>query len=380
MSKKLKVIVASVLLAAFVVVYGFSMFSVFGAGQKDIDAARQSQKENQALINKVKKEKQTAVAAKEEIDKKIDALDADISVINKEISESEAVIAEKQKELDAALDAVQKQDDRLKSRLRFLYEDGLTSYLEILFSSESFSDFVSRYNMIGEILEYDNRVLSQKKEESEVIKEKKEALEAEKAKQVAAKNRLVSAENELEVKQQQQQSYLKALEKDLKAYEKALAQAEAEEQRILAQIRAQQQAAAGNGNVKTYTGTYTWPSPGYNTITCAFGPRIHPITKKASNHTGVDIGVPSGSKIVAIADGTVTMAGWNSVYGYYVTIDHGGVTSLYGHNSSLTVSTGQKVTKGQKIANSGSTGWSTGPHLHFEVVKNGTAINPMGLY
>ena len=138
----------------------------------------------------------------------------------------------------------------------------------------------------------------------------------------------------------------------------------------------------GSNVPKTFVGgTFTWPTPGYTTITSKFGYRTHPVTKVYKLHTGVDVAVPSGVSVLAAADGVVTISGNHTAYGKYVSINHGGgVATLYAHNSQLLVKAGDSVKKGQVISKSGNTGWSTGPHLHFEVLVNGNPVNPMQYY
>ena len=384
--RKISTAVSMIFIFIFITVSCLST-AVFAASQSDLSENRQSQKEQEELLNKVKKDKETALNAKKQIDNEVDQISGEISDINSEIASYDQVIAQKQQELDEAMASTTEQNDLLKKRLRVMYEDGLTSYLEILFSAESFSDFISKYNMIGDILEYDNKILEEKKVAEQEIEEKKIALETEKGKQENAKQALESKQSLLTAKQKQQEEFVNELESDEQEAKKVMAQLEAEEANILNQIAAQQRQAAqsqqqnnsGSGNASggavAATGGYIWPCHG--TVTCEFGPRIHPITKVYSNHSGMDIGVPKGTKIVAIADGVVTTAGWNNVYGNYVIINHGnGLSSLYGHNTSLNVSVGQTVKQGQQIAAAGSTGWSTGNHCHLSVIKNGTYVNP----
>lgn len=168
---------------------------------------------------------------------------------------------------------------------------------------------------------------------------------------------------------------IKALEADASAYEEELKKAEKAEQEMQKTINEMMKQLSKAAYVG---GTFTWPVPGCTKITDPFGPRIHPITKKKSTHTGVDIGAPYGTKIVAANTGTVIISGYNYAYGNYVVIDHGGgYSTLYGHMSKIAAKKGANVKKGAVIGYVGSTGLSTGNHCHFEIRKNGVAENPM---
>ena len=172
---------------------------------------------------------------------------------------------------------------------------------------------------------------------------------------------------------------LSQLEDDIAKYTEEYQKFEKESEQIQDQIRELTiQAQTGSGSVEYTGGVMTWPAPGYQTITSYFGNRLHPVLKVYKLHTGIDIAAPSGASVVAAADGTVIVSGYSGAYGNYIVIDHGGgITTLYGHHSSNLVSVGAVVNKGQNIAKVGSTGWSTGPHLHFEVSVNGTVQDPL---
>ena len=176
---------------------------------------------------------------------------------------------------------------------------------------------------------------------------------------------------------------MKQLETNIAEYTRNYEKMEQEEARVRAEIAAaaRQTPASANLPAKYSGGAFQWPSPGYYTVTSPYGYRIHPIFKTQKLHRGIDIAVPSGSAIVAAADGVVIKSTYNSSYGYYVSINHGGgLVTLYAHNSSLAVSVGQSVKRGQRIATSGNTGNSTGPHLHYEVMLNGQTTNPMNYH
>ena len=165
-------------------------------------------------------------------------------------------------------------------------------------------------------------------------------------------------------------------------YKKMLDNADAEEKNLINQINSIPSTyTPSSGSVKYSGEKFTWPTPSCSTITSPFGSRMHPIQKRVIFHSGIDIGAVYGANIVAAAEGQVVNAGWNGSYGKYIVIDHGsGYKTLYAHCSTLLVSAGSIVTSGQSIGRVGSTGNSTGPHLHFEILVNGTQVNPMGYF
>ena len=168
-----------------------------------------------------------------------------------------------------------------------------------------------------------------------------------------------------------------SLESEKAVIEKGLAELEQASNEIAAKIRASTARTGGySGNP---SGRFLWPTPGYSKITSDYGMRVHPILGTKKLHTGIDIGAPSGTRILSGDAGVVIHAGWLGAYGNAVVVDHGGgLSTLYGHMSSIAVREGQQVTAGQKLGGVGSTGLSTGPHLHFEVRVNGNPVSPWG--
>lgn len=253
----------------------------------------------------------------------------------------------------------------------------------MLLNSKSFSDLLERYAVVKQIVKYDSNRLDELRAIAEQIAAIKEELESEKATLVSLKADETAEKNTLESKRAESQAIIDSLQSDKSSLEKALADQEAAEAAARAEIKrlAEQQAAAARSSGSTsvpskYSGTMIAPASG--PVTSPYYMRVHPVTGKLRQHTGIDYGAPYGSDIVAAASGTVLVAGYNSGgYGNYVVINHGGgITTLYAHASRLCVSAGQSVSQGQVIAKVGSTGMSTGPHLHFEVLVNGAHTNP----
>ncbi|RYD07110.1 hypothetical protein N752_00580 [Desulforamulus aquiferis] len=207
------------------------------------------------------------------------------------------------------------------------------------------------------------------------IEELKVALEARAQRIASLKNEQEAAKQVLAQAQKEKESLLNDARKDLKQTESEVDKLEAQEDAILRQIALENAQKGGSYD----GGKFSWPVPGYTNISSPFGNRIHPILKQNRFHSGIDIPAPTGVQVIAPAAGVVIFAGSMTGYGNVVMIDHGGgVVSLYGHLSSYQVSKGQGVAKGSNIAKVGSTGMSTGPHLHFEVRKDGTAVSPHG--
>jgi len=225
------------------------------------------------------------------------------------------------------------------------------------------------------IIENDRNLLDEMEAAKRKIEEAKALIEENKAKVDSQKKVLVDKKSLATTKQQEQQKIINDLQKDQDAWQKQLDAAQAAETALKRQIAA----SASNSNSSTYTGgKFEWPVPGVYRITSEFSSaRMHPVLGYVRRHDGIDIGAASGTNVIAAGDGTVLFAGWNGGYGNCIIIDHGGgYTTLYGHASTLLVSSGAKVARGQSILKVGSTGVSTGPHLHFEVCINGVAKEP----
>ena len=347
--------------------------------QEKIDNSIKKQNEIKEQIKSAEQKKNDNLAKKKVVDDEINSLQSKIDGISAEISTSNTKIAEKEQELLEAQENSKNQYASYCSRAKTLIEKGSLTYLEILLKSESFSDFLTRLSIVKQIAKYDNNKLNELKAVEEKIVSVKKELEDEKDNLVSLKKENDGHMSTLKTKQAESQSIINGITADIEQYKAALAAQEKAEAAAREEIRRLTEPTAAS---TTFVGgTFAWPSV-TSYITSPYGTRVHPVTKTVKTHSGVDIGAGMGTNIFAAADGKVIVSGWNSGgYGNYVVIDHGGgVTTLYAHCSSLLVSSGQSVTKGQVIAKVGSTGMSTGPHLHFEVLKNGSHTNPMAYF
>lgn len=311
----------------------------------DVEAAQDELSKKMAQIEKDVKEMQ----------KKVDNLNYMISQTASEISNTEAKIEKKEKEMA-------EREDNLNERLKVMYKNGSVGFVDILLGSSSISEFVSNMEIIQKIYKNDVEVLETLQKEHDELQEIKATLKKRKEKLAAQKTELASDKAELDVKK-----------KELEAEEDKL---KAEADRLTAEI-----IKLMDKNSPYVGGEFTWPCPASRYISSSFGNRLHPTLHVWKFHTGIDIGCSAGKDIVAVASGKVIMSKVYGGYGNCVMIDHGGgIVTLYGHASKLLVSEGQTVKRGQTIALVGSTGRSTGPHLHFEVRKNGEYINPMNYF
>ena len=355
--------------------------------QKEIDA---NQSDTQSTIDK-----------KSDIDQQITITEAEIQNTNALIQQYSLLIAQKQSELEDALARQAEMNETYKARLRAMEENGTISYWSVLFKATDFSDLLSRIDSIHEVAEADQRMLKELEAISLEIEADRESLENELAAQQEAKDALAEQEATLQAQRAEADALLidlaaaydnltdeylaneaeeEALRKEIMeaqaAYEAALSAEEAER---LAQQNQNNVAGSGStSNVTPSTSGFVSPLPGGAYVTCAYGWRIHPIWGDRRFHSGVDLAASQGTPIYAIAAGTVTTAAYGDANGYYVSISHGnGYGSVYCHMTNYIVSVGDSVSQGQVIGYVGSTGRSTGPHLHFEIHVNGSAVNPM---
>ncbi len=345
--------------------------------QQKINKAEQSKKDAQNKINQNNTKKAKSLAERERLEKEASALQVKIEALDKKLADTKSDLAAEEVKLADATEKATAKYDVFQERFRVMCEQGDVSYLEMLLSAKSFSDFVDKAEIMKEITRYDKQVFDEMDAARQQIEKSRDEIVKLKETQESSAKDLASQKSALVQKQNEQAAYIRELEKDSAAYQKIIDEADA----AMASLRASVSGSLSSSSSgrKYVGGEFTWPTPSCYTITSAFSPRRkNPVTGIWKRHTGTDIGASYGAAIVAANAGTITLAGWNSGYGNCVIIDHGGgKATLYGHMSSYSVSAGQVVTKGQRIGSVGSTGNSTGPHLHFEILINGNAVDPM---
>lgn len=346
------------------------------ATQQQLEQAKQKTKDAKKDAQTAEEKQKAVLAEYNAIDKQINDTETEIDIIEKQIKQTKEDITLKEEELRQAEEDYIKYEELFLTRARVMYENSTIKYIEILFGAKDFSDFLSKLEMISQLMEYDKGILKKLDDTKKKITEAKEELENILVRQEENAVNLEERKASLDSTLLQKQKLLQEATADVEKYKAIYEAAEAAE---AAMIRQNSNAFAYSANPVKYTGgRFAWPVPGSQRITSYYGYRIHPVYKTKKFHTGIDIGAGYGLDIVAGGDGVVTMATTNGGYGKCVIINHGsGITTLYGHCSTLLVSVGDKVTKGQTIAKVGSTGVSTGPHLHFEVRVNGSTTDPL---
>ena len=332
--------------------------------ENQIEAAKQERKQVQSSISNLKTMKANLENKKADLNTYVTQLDAQLTEIQgnidslkQQIENKEADITRTETELQEAENTQQAQYENMKKRCKFIYEKGDTYMLEVLLQSANFGDFLNKAYYIEQLSNYDQNLLKRYQEQTKLVAATKEALEEEKQTLDDEKSEIAESAStieEYESQLNQQTSAIAALEAAVAADKRALA-----------------------SQRKYSGGAFVWPAPSYTYISSEFGYRVHPIYGRTIFHSGLDMAAPGGSPILAAADGVVVAATYESSMGNYVMINHGdGLYTIYMHASALYVSSGQEVSAGDQIAAVGSTGNSTGPHLHFSVRLNGSYVSP----
>ena len=323
------------------------------------------------------------------------ALDNNLAEIQKKISELNGMIVEKEEEirvtegeLEAAIQKQEEQYAAMKLRIQMMYEQNDNYYLETILRAESFADLLNKLDYIQMVMDYDDQKLQEYILIRQYVEVCKEELNAEKEVLDEAKAGVEQEEASLAQLISDKETEIVAKQGDISNKEAAIAEYEAEIQaqnELIASLEAavaaeRKKLAEENAKKLTYDGgMFAFPAPSYTKISDDYGNRIHPTLGVEKFHNGIDLAAPNGSPILAAYDGAVVAAAYSSSMGNYVMIDHGdSLYTIYMHASALYVSKGDAVTKGQQIAAVGSTGRSTGPHLHFGVRKNGGYVSPWG--
>lgn len=407
-----KKIVASILAMLLI---SFSFTNILAASNDEKSKVQNQINNKKEELQDVKDEKSGVLSEIDKLNTSIASTEKEISDLNDKITELTSSISDKTKEIEQKEEEFEEKDKLLQDRLVALYEAGDTTYLDMLLTSGSITDFISSYYLVEQLTKCDKEVLNSIENTKKEIEDDKKELETKKQEidntksQIAEKNeKLKSDKSAKQAKVDGLTEEEKKLEGELAAYNakmneiEAIERAEEARRKKAEEDAKKNQTTTGNtgnkgnssdtGNVGntgisggtsgtvTSSGKMTWPIPGYRNITSNFGYRMHPIYHTWKLHSGIDVGAPTGAKFVAADNGTVLIAsyGYNGGYGNYVVISHGnGITTRYAHGTSILVSAGQKVTKGTPVLTVGSTGASTGPHAHFEVRVNGTAVNPL---
>ena len=359
--------------------------------EAEIAKAKEEKKSLQSGLTNVKELKKQLEASKKNLSDYISELDADLADIQAKIAElkemistKEQEIEDKTKELEEAVAVQEAQYAAMKSRIKFMYEKGDTLYLELFFGSDTFGDMLNKADYIEMLSAYDRKMLDEYVAQAEYVALCKESLEEEKGVLEEAKKSVEAEEASLNEMIAAKEQEINAVSYDIKNKEAAIAEYEAD---IAAQnetiaalekaVAEERKRLAAEQGRRYDGGIFAWPAPSYTRISDDYGTRIHPILGVQKFHNGIDMAAPGGSPILAAYDGTVVAAAYSSSMGNYIMIDHGdSLYTIYMHASALYVSKGQEVSKGQKIAAVGSTGRSTGNHLHFSVRKNGSYVSP----
>lgn len=354
-----------------------SVFPVTAGGT--IADLQQKQKQIEKQIKEIREKAAALKGEQQSIQQEIDSLDSELRALNLEIDSYELQkqeinmkIAESEQKINDLIEEIDKNNKTLEERLRVMYKNGTAGYMEVLLNSENLIDALTRMDMIQLIVQSDVELLQSINDQKLEVESIKEEQEIKRLELTAVINNLNSKYNEVMVASRSKEVYMSSLKNNLAEMERQEAAMDAQSAQIEKDILAAQRAVEYAG------GEMAWPVPGQYRVTSNFGGRADPITGVWTSHGGTDIAAPYGAAIVSANEGVVIFSGWHYSYGNYVIVDHGGgISTLYGHCSKLLVSKGQAVSRGETIALVGSTGYSTGNHLHFEVRINGVRTQPM---
>jgi len=334
--------------------------------QREIDAKSR-------LLQEAEKRERSLWSQLQEVERQLARQQSELEAIEAELRRTEAELTRTSEILVRTEAELQRKDEYLAQRVRALYIHGPIGYLEVLLGATSFGDLLSRAEYLGAIIAQDIKLLEEVKVQKRLYEEEKARWEAQKRRLELLRADAQAKKRQIEASIASRRQLLERIQRDQKEYRQALDELEAMSQKLVKVIQELQEKIRRQRNRGL---AMIWPYKG--TITSYFGPRYHPILKEMRNHTGLDIATPWGVPVVAAEEGVVIYSGWLGGYGNTVIIDHGnGVSTLYAHNSKLLVFYGQEVDRGQRIALSGSTGFSTGPHVHFEVRVDGAPVNPL---
>ncbi|WP_454054433.1 murein hydrolase activator EnvC family protein [Clostridium sp. Marseille-Q7071] len=345
-------------------------------------------------IKKLEKNKENVLNDIHELEKNINELEHEVEEINSQIGNSNEKIKNLEVKSEKLKVDLAKNEEVMAERLRIMYMNQSQSYVEILFGSEGVYDFIEKVEAIRSLIKYDKELMDEFKEKQDELESTTTQAKNEKSNLESMMQTANSKMSTVKDNKQEKNALIAEIESDIDVHEAILAKQQSEFDEIITAIgsmEAESRPSRGgsmssdedvpsggqvsNGSIFSITGGNGYP------ITQEFEGRVSPITGEKEFHGALDIGAPYGAGVYSLKDGTVAYSGWMNGYGNVVVIDHGDISSLYAHNSELLVSQGQSVSGGQQIAKVGSTGWSTGPHIHFEIINSsGEKIDPISYY
>ncbi len=389
-------LIASSLLAAHVPLFVHGASLTNDKIRESEESKKQAEEQRKSLktnLTDVKSLLQSLETSKSNLENYIQELDGNLADINEKIDTFNQLIADKEfeitttaRELEEAKSVANAQYDIMKKRIKLVYERGETSKAEMLLSSKSFVDFLNKAEFITRISAYDKRMLDMYIDAKDLVAAKEAELIEQKNGLEDAKAAVQNEQDALEALMEDKEKEITVFEGDISNKEAAIAEYEAmiaEQDQIIKDLEAaileeKKRLLAENKKAIVYDGgQFKWPAPSYTRISDDYGTRTHPILGTQQFHNGVDMAAPSGSPILAAYDGEVIAASYSPTMGNYIMIDHGdGLITIYMHASSVSVSPGTMVARGEQIGCVGSTGRSTGPHLHFSVRESGSYVSP----
>lgn len=364
-------LVSIIVAVSIVLLHSTAVYADLAEEQKKLERVQQETQRKQEELKDVQQQKNSLIKELERLNNQLNEAENQLGKVERDIDATKKELERVLKELEKAQKELEKRDNLYKQRLRTMYKNSGYGYLEVLLNAENFSDFISRFYLVSKVAAYDVSILEELKEYRDLVQAKENEVREKEIRMLSLRNNLLRQKEEIKVVTASRNNALSRVKSEEKELDKMLAELEKTSRQITQTILSLAQDGEFIG------GKFTWPAPGYTYITSDYGWRLHPIYKTNKFHSGIDIRVPWGQKIVAAGAGKVIYSDTYGGYGKTVMVDHGGgIVTLYAHNSSLKVKVGTIVTAGTTIALSGSTGVSTGPHLHFEVRKDGEVVNP----
>lgn len=346
------------------------------AQQQQLQQVQQQLADRQRQLTKTKRDEHRALGELSRTEERLHLAETQLRQTTVALTGTRRAVADANHALLAVSRRLALHQQIMEERLQAFYKDGPLGYIDVLLGAADFRDFIARSYLVGLIVSQDLRLYRQVTEERDQRDAVQTTLRQREADLATQERQWLVSRQETAALTAQRRKILAQIRTQRQMQEAAIRELEAESFRIADMIRRQQRGVHRGGRLSLGAGSFLWPASG--PVTSGFGWRIDPIFHRRALHTGIDIAASWGTPVEAAESGTVLYVGWMTGYGNVVVLDHGnGVSTVYAHLSSYAVRAGESVQRGQVIARVGSTGWSTGPHLHFEVREDGQPIDPL---